>query len=115
LASFVEFVDISLIHRRKKALIDEMSLVWAPSEIIKLESVSELRMLHNHDHVFNSDTEFAIFVETRLVRDTHANLELYLGASINTLGSFVHTVERANSVAGAVPIISTSFPEMSSC
>ena len=58
-----------------------------------MKSVAELRVIIHHDYVLNSNAKFSIFVESRLVRNTHADLKLNLAASVNALGSLVDAVK----------------------
>ena len=58
-----------------------------------MKSVAKLRVIINHDNVLNSNAEFTIFVESRLVRYTHAHLKLNLAASVNALGSLMDAIE----------------------
>ena len=58
-----------------------------------MKSVAELRVIIHHDYVLNSDSKLSIFVETRLVRNAHADLKLNLAASVNALGTLVDTVK----------------------
>lgn len=50
-------------------------------------------MVVNHDHILNSDSIFAVFIKSRLVRHAHANFKFDSAATMNTLRALMHTVE----------------------
>ena len=79
-----------------------------------MKSVAESRVIIDHDHVLNSDTKLSIFVESRFVRYAHADLKLNLAASVYALGTLVHAVKRADSMARAMFVVNSISPEVSS-
>lgn len=92
--------------------IEQVTSVRSNRQILKHESIIELRMLNHHDDILNSDTKLSILVVPRLIRDTHALNKFGGGTPGNTLWTLVHAEHAADSVSGTVLVVKTSFEEV---
>jgi hypothetical protein len=55
-----------------------------------------------HLYVFNAETKFSIFVESRFIRDTHTDLKFGVVSTTYALRAFVNIQVGPNSMASAM-------------